>query len=87
MHYISKPQETQPHRKPLIRHAIHYLATLLYEVSIFPRWVINLESMSSKRSGIAADSINNYIYVFGGEERSKTSNNNEEYDVIIIEGQ
>ena len=32
MHYISKPQETQPHRKPLIRHAIHYLATLLYEM-------------------------------------------------------
>lgn len=43
--------------------------------------------MSSKRSGIAAASINNDIYVFGGEERSKTSNNNEEYDVIIIEGQ
>ena len=43
--------------------------------------------MSSKRSGIAAASINNDIYVFGGEERSKTFNNNEEYDVIIIEGQ
>jgi len=40
--------------------------------------------MSSKRSGIAAASIINSIYVFGGEECSKTSNNNEKYDVINI---
>ncbi len=46
------------------------------------RWVSNnLESMPSKRSGIAAASINNSIYVFGGEEPSKTFNNNEKYDV------
>jgi hypothetical protein len=32
MHYISKPQETQPDRKPLVMHAIHYIATLLYEM-------------------------------------------------------
>ena len=38
--------------------------------------------MSSKRSGSAAASINNSIYVFGGEEHSKTFNNNENYDVI-----
>jgi N-acetylneuraminic acid mutarotase len=38
--------------------------------------------MSSKRSGIAAVSINYSIYVFGSEERSKTFNNNEKYDVI-----
>jgi N-acetylneuraminic acid mutarotase len=38
--------------------------------------------MSSKRSGIAAASINNNIYVFGGEEHSRTFNNNEKYDVI-----
>jgi N-acetylneuraminic acid mutarotase len=46
------------------------------------RWVIsNLEPMPSKRSGIAAASINNSIYVFGGEEPFKTFNNNERYDV------
>ena len=45
------------------------------------RWVSNLESMPSKRSGIAAASINSSIYVFGGEEPSKTFNNNEKYDV------
>jgi N-acetylneuraminic acid mutarotase len=38
--------------------------------------------MSSKRSGIAAVSINNSIYVFGSEERSKSFNNNENYYVI-----
>jgi N-acetylneuraminic acid mutarotase len=38
--------------------------------------------MSSKRSGSAAVSINNSIYVFEGEERSKSFNNNENYDVI-----
>jgi N-acetylneuraminic acid mutarotase len=38
--------------------------------------------MSSKRSGIAAVSINDSIYVFGSEEHSKTFNNNEKYDVI-----
>ena len=43
--------------------------------------------MSSKRSGIAAVSINDSIYVFGSEERSKTFNNNEKYDVIITDGQ
>jgi N-acetylneuraminic acid mutarotase len=46
------------------------------------RWVSNnLELMPSKRSGIAAASINISIYVFGGEEPSKTFNNNEKYDV------
>ena len=38
--------------------------------------------MSSKRSGIAAVSINDSIYVFGSEERAKMFNNNEKYDVI-----
>ena len=45
------------------------------------RWVSNLESMPSKRSGLAAASINSTIYIFGGEEPSKTFNNNEKYDV------
>ena len=46
------------------------------------RW-ITLESMPSKRSGISAASINNTstIYVFGGEDLTKTYNNNEKYDV------
>jgi hypothetical protein len=39
--------------------------------------------MPSKRSGISAASINNTstIYVFGGEDLTKTYNNNEKYDV------
>ena len=51
------------------------------------RWITNLEVMPSKRSGIAAAAISSSvnsssnIYVFGGEEPSKTFNNNEKYDV------
>ena len=46
------------------------------------KWMI-LESMPSKRSGISAASINNNkaIYVFGGEDLTKTYNNNEKYNV------
>jgi N-acetylneuraminic acid mutarotase len=46
------------------------------------KW-ITLEPMPSKRSGISAASINNTttIYVFGGEDLTKTYNNNEKYDV------
>ena len=53
------------------------------------RWITNLEAMPSPRSGIAAaaaatanaSSANaSNIYVFGGEEPSKTFNNNEKYD-------
>jgi N-acetylneuraminic acid mutarotase len=53
-------------------------------------WITNLEPMPSQRSGIAAaaadsadsSSINGSdIYVFGGEEPSKTFNNNERYNV------
>jgi N-acetylneuraminic acid mutarotase len=53
-------------------------------------WITNLEAMPSKRSGIAAASSSSSasvppantsdIYVFGGEEPSKTFNNNEKYD-------
>lgn len=48
-------------------------------------WITDLEPMPSKRSGIAAvsapSSLNrSSIYVFGGEEVSKTFNNNEKYD-------
>jgi N-acetylneuraminic acid mutarotase len=51
------------------------------------RWITNLEAMPSKRSGIAAAAAEaaspvngSDIYVFGGEEPSKTFNNNEKYD-------
>src|SRR5919109_2036491 len=50
------------------------------------KWITNLEVMPSKRSGIAAATISSSvnsssnIYVFGGEEPSKTFNNNEKYD-------
>ena len=52
-------------------------------------WITNLEPMPSERSGIAAAAISasassplngSSIYVFGGEETSKTFNNNEKYD-------
>jgi N-acetylneuraminic acid mutarotase len=54
------------------------------------RWITNLEAMPSQRSGIAAaaaavsfvNSSSNNIYVFGGEEPSKTFNNNERYDAM-----
>src|ERR687895_295152 len=50
------------------------------------KWITNLEAMPSKRSGIAAAATaslvnSSNIYVFGGEEPSKTFNNNEKYDV------
>jgi N-acetylneuraminic acid mutarotase len=50
-------------------------------------WITDLEPMPSKRSGIAAASAvsssplnSSSIYVFGGEETSRTFNNNEKYD-------
>jgi N-acetylneuraminic acid mutarotase len=48
------------------------------------RWITDLEAMPSERSGIAAAAVSlvnsSNIYVFGGEEPSKTFNNNERYD-------
>lgn len=41
---------------------------------------IAIESMPSKRSGIAAAAINNSFFVFGGEDLSRTFGNNEKYD-------
>jgi len=37
--------------------------------------------MPFKRSGLSSASINGSIYVFGGEDLTKTFNNNEKYDV------
>lgn len=55
---------------------------------VYDIWITDLEPMPSKRSGIAAataasSSTNSSIYVFGGEEASKTFNNNEKYDPKI----
>jgi N-acetylneuraminic acid mutarotase len=50
-------------------------------------WITSLEDMPSQRSGIAAAAVigspanSSNIYVFGGEEPSRTFNNNERYDV------
>jgi N-acetylneuraminic acid mutarotase len=44
------------------------------------KWII-LDPMPSERSGISAASVNNTIYVFGGEDITKTYNNNEKYNV------
>ncbi len=39
-----------------------------------------IEPMPSKRSGIAAAVVNNSIFVFGGEDLTKTYSNNEQFD-------
>jgi N-acetylneuraminic acid mutarotase len=44
------------------------------------QWM-TLESMPSNRSGISAASINNDIYILGGEDLTKTYNNNEKYNI------
>lgn len=45
------------------------------------KWM-TIDPMPTERSGISAVSINNtVIYVFGGEDITKTYNNNEKYDV------
>jgi N-acetylneuraminic acid mutarotase len=44
------------------------------------KWM-TLDPMPSERSGISAASINNTIYVFGGEDITKTYNKNEKYNV------
>jgi N-acetylneuraminic acid mutarotase len=46
---------------------------------ITDKWTI-LESMPSKRGGLASAAVNETIYVFGGEEPAGTFNNNEKYD-------
>ena len=43
------------------------------------KWT-SLGSMPTKRSGIAASTLNNSFFVFGGEDLAKTYNNNEKYD-------
>jgi N-acetylneuraminic acid mutarotase len=44
------------------------------------KWT-QIESMPSKRSGIAAATINNSFFVFGGEDLTRTFGNNEKYDI------
>ena len=44
------------------------------------KWT-QIESMPSKRSGIAAATINNSFFVFGGEDPTRTFGNNEKYDI------
>ena len=43
------------------------------------KWT-TVEPMQSKRSGIAAASVNNNIFVFGGEDLTRTYSNNEKFD-------
>lgn len=43
------------------------------------KWT-TVEPMQSKRSGIAAASVNNNIFVFGGEDLTRTYGNNEKFD-------
>ena len=50
----------------------------MYDTEI-DEWV-TIESMPSKRSGMAAATVNNSIFVFGGEDLTKSYSNNEEYD-------
>ena len=50
----------------------------MYDPAI-DRW-ISLEPLPTNRSGLAAASVNDSIYVFGGESTEKTFDNNERYD-------
>jgi N-acetylneuraminic acid mutarotase len=52
--------------------------TEMYDPEI-DEWTI-LESMPSKRSGITATSYNDKIFVFGGEDITRTFENNEKYN-------
>ena len=45
-------------------------------------WTTDLEPMSSKRSGIAANNVNGLIYVLGGEQNQGTFDDNERYDPV-----
>jgi hypothetical protein len=44
-------------------------------------WTTDLQPMPSKRSGVAATSVNGLIFVFGGEQNQGTFDNNKRYDV------
>ena len=46
---------------------------------------IKLESMPSKRSGLTATAYNDNIYVFGGEDITRTFENNEKYNTKVDE--
>jgi N-acetylneuraminic acid mutarotase len=48
---------------------------------ITDNWSV-LESMPTKRGGLASAAVNGTIYIFGGEERTGTFNNNERYDPV-----
>ena len=48
------------------------------------KW-IKLESMPSKRSGLTATAYNDNIYVFGGEDITRTFENNEKYNTKVDE--
>lgn len=46
------------------------------------KWTI-LDPIPTTRCGSSAASIDNTIYVFGGEDITKTYNNNEKYNIKI----
>ncbi len=49
---------------------------------VLDKWVTDLEPIQSKRSGIAATSIDGSIYVLGGERRRGTFDNNERFNSV-----
>ncbi|MGB7960374.1 MAG: kelch repeat-containing protein, partial [Nitrososphaeraceae archaeon] len=49
---------------------------------VFDKWVTDFEPIPSKRSGIAAPSIDGSIYVLGGERRRGTFDNNERFNPV-----
>ena len=57
-----------------------YSNIILTSDPVLDQWTTDLEPMPSKRSGIAATSLNESIYVLGGEQNQGTFNNNERYD-------
>lgn len=49
---------------------------------VLDKWVIDLDPIPSKRSGIATTSVDGSIYVLGGERRRGTFDNNERFNPI-----
>ena len=49
---------------------------------VLDKWVTDLEPIPSKRTRIAATSIDGSIYVLGGERRRGTFDNNERFNSV-----
>jgi hypothetical protein len=61
---------------------LYQLPMLMLLKCMILKWINGLcLNLCLQKSGISAASVDNTIYVFGGEDITKTYNNNEKYDV------